>query len=92
MTNNVLDYLKYVKKNNLVKLDFSNDMYCIKYIMYFIHPYMNTNYKSYSPSHIFDSFYDLPHKQKIIVCETIKKEVNDNNLDRLFEYLLLYIQ
>jgi hypothetical protein len=83
------NYLNYLNKNNLVPKYFVNDIECIKYIMYFIHPHLDKRYSYYEPWHIFVTFYDLPLKSKQLICHKIKNEVNDGEIINLLNDLEL---
>lgn len=90
MTNNNLsfiDHLQELKHKNVVPKSFSNDLECIMYIMYFIHPHLDDIFSKMTPNQVFDKFYDLSLRSKQFICHTIKKEVNDGNVQDLLGYL-----
>lgn len=88
---NYSSYLNYLNKNNLVPKYFVNDIECIKYIMYFIHPHLNKRFAYYEPWDIFVKFYDLPLKSKQMICHKIKNKINDGEIiDLLNDLELLF--
>jgi hypothetical protein len=84
-----LNYLKTIE-NKIIKKP-KDDIECIKFIMYFIHPFLDNKLNIFTANDIFDFFYDLSLRDKYLVIHHIKRKVNDGLVEEIINDIINYI-